>query len=106
MKTCSIGQPAKTKKSEFPWRRSWQLFFFGMGVTTAIWFIQFERGRTAEYESMKARDAASFTRAKVAEDQLALTLKSGDCGILLWNIDPDLGPSQLRLLQVAKRKEL
>ena len=102
MKTCIVGQPTETEKQPFPWRRSWQIFFFGMGVTTAIWFIQFERGRTAEYEAMKARDAASTKRAIEADARV----KGGDCGILLWTIDPDLGPSQIRLQQTIKRKVL
>ena len=103
MKTCIIDQLQAKPKSDRKWL--WRSFAFGAGITFAVFVIQFERGRQDEYATMKARDAASTKRAESAEAQLALTMKHGDCGTLLFNIDPDLGPSQLRLLQVTPRRK-
>lgn len=108
MKTCRLNQDVPDipipRKRPFPWRSCWKIFFFGAGVTTAILFTQMERGRTAEYAAMeKERDAAKKSAAD-SKAQLELTLKNGDCGILLFNIDPDIGPSQLRLMQTPARR--
>ena len=101
MPTCVVvGQQEPSKpKRRFPWHACWKIFFFGAGVATASWFIHAERCRTAKYAAMEKERDAALKSAADSKTQLELTLDGGDCGTLLWSLDPDLGPSQLRLIQ-------